>query len=548
LPEREQEGSAPELTTTKAELSTTGMRSGLFCTVLVACVLAVCAQLPASVNNGFFEGRSGDLLLKPNTVKDDSYLVFLGDNKVVVPKKELNLPETRVADLLSHLMGTAPLTPNVDRADFPKKGFFNNPKANLMFVLDSTMPGSELVLKHKIESEAYPDDSLAALTSILTGATPSQHGIIAEAWLDREKGDKVTAFESWAPSQSGSRSATLQDIFGLAFGGRSLTLSFSSKLQMARALSAKPFLLKTSSPNHGFFWSGKGFDSVYAEKSEFSANSQQLMEVLTRLQNAPVALNKERTALVVEGTEGQTELTLTAEEVMKFAAEVAYSLHLVELLSANDKLSALVSDDVPDFFTIGFSTLKDLQSKYGKASAEMKAVSVVVNYVMSTVVSKLSALYQGRLLAEAIFLGSNEEVASANQQQLLEKTRSTLVSQLADEEHLADYYPSVYLNEELSLEQKDEACSFLRQVLDAASVEVFCLPHPSHFRSLRADSNNTGDGTVQNNMETFHIVLWTSIVLILTTFFAAVVMFTIDASKDTMIYNQHSQIHIKNIS
>ena len=61
------------------------------------------------------------------------------DNNIPVPTQKLALTETRVSDLLSHLVGTAPLNPQVDRTDFPQKGFFNNPKANLMFVLDSTL-------------------------------------------------------------------------------------------------------------------------------------------------------------------------------------------------------------------------------------------------------------------------------------------------------------------------------------------------------------------------------------------------------------------------
>ena len=43
-------------------------------------------------------------------------------------------------------------------------------------------------LKHKIASEAYPDETITALTSILTGATASKHGIVGDAWLQRESG------------------------------------------------------------------------------------------------------------------------------------------------------------------------------------------------------------------------------------------------------------------------------------------------------------------------------------------------------------------------
>jgi len=79
-------------------------------------------------------------------------------------------------------------------------------------------------------------------------------------------GETVSAFESWCPSRSGSRSASIQDIFGLAYGGRSLVMSFASKLPVARALSTKPFLLKPTTPNYGFFWSGKVTTSLFFKR------------------------------------------------------------------------------------------------------------------------------------------------------------------------------------------------------------------------------------------------------------------------------------------
>ena len=83
-------------------------------------------------------------------------------------------------------------------------------------------------------------------------------------------GETVSAFESWCPSRSGSRSASIQDIFGLAYGGRSLVMSFASKLPVARALSTKPFLLKPTTPNYGFFWSGKVTPSLFFFKIKYS--------------------------------------------------------------------------------------------------------------------------------------------------------------------------------------------------------------------------------------------------------------------------------------
>lgn len=486
-------------------------------------------------------------MLKPHLTKDDSLLKFLRveNNNVPLPNKKLSLTETRVADLLSHLMGTAPLNPQVDRTDFPKKGFFNNPKANLMFVLDSTtIATGELV--HTVSSESYPDETLTILNSILTGATPSQHGIIGDAWINKETGEKVSAFESWCPSRSGSRSASLQDVFGLAHGGRSLVLSYASKLAVARTLSTKPFLLKPTSTNYGFFWNGRAFESVYTDKTKYTASFDDLLDTLTQLQGS-VSLSGGDLAVNVEGQ--QIFLNLAEPTVTALFAEASYALFLTNALTTNEELKALVADGVADFFSFGFS-IKDLQNKYGKESSEMKAASMLIESVIAAVSEKLSTLYQGKLLAEVIYLGSSAEAAGVERQQIIEKTRSTLISQIADED-LAAFYPEVYLNKELQSEQKEEACSFLQQVLSPAEVEVHCLPDPSAFRSLRADLGNSsgdGDGKLDDEIAIFQIVLWSSIALIFATFWAAAVMFTIDASKDTMLYNQHSQINIKTIS
>jgi len=506
---------------------------------------AVAAQLPTDVTNGYFEGRSGDLLIKKDVPSEESFMMFLNEKStgLPVPKHEMTLFETQVADLLSYLVGTAPLNPQADRTQFPKKGFFSNPKANVLFVFDSTDTAPEMGLKHKIASEAYPDETITALTSIVTGATPSQHGIIGDAWLARGSGETISAYESWNPSRSGSRSVTIQDVFGLAYGGRSLVLSFSSKLPIARALSAKPFLLKPTSPNYGFFWNGKGFDSVYYDKAKYTATSAELFAILAQLQDSPLVLDSESNSLVVNVDGQQVSLDLNAPEVVAVVAEVSYALHLMNLLSTAEELRALVSDEVPDFFSFGFSSIKDLRNKYGRSSSQLRAVSVLVDYAVSTVVEKLNTLYQGKLLAEAVYLSSKETPVSTTQQ-IVAKTRATLVSQLAGEEHLGEVYPEVYLRTDIAPEQKEEACSFLQQVLSPADVEVYCLPHPSHFRSLRADTTNS---TSDDDVAIFQVVVWTSVVLILGTIWAAAVMFTIDPSKDSMLYNQHSQIHIKTI-
>lgn len=152
----------------------------------------------------------------------------------------------------------------------------------------------------------------------------------------------------------------------------------------------------------------QAFESVYADKSQFTANEQDLKEVLAQLQNVPVALDSGANKLIVTVDGEQVSLDLGSPEVAAFAAEAAYALYLLELLTENEELRTLVSDDIPDFFSFGFSSIKvsiprmfhyeasfivnlplklyqDVQHKYGKASSELRAVSSVLRIIMTTV-------------------------------------------------------------------------------------------------------------------------------------------------------------------
>jgi len=78
------------------------------------------------------------------------------------------------------------------------------------------------------------------------------------------------------------------------------------------------------------------------------------------------------------------------------------------------------------------------------------------------------------------------------------------------------------------------------------------MPEASrHLLSRSAlDTMDLGNSTTpsDDDIATFQIVTWTSVVLIFTTLGAALVMFTIDASTDSMIYNQQQNLHVRTIT
>jgi len=420
-------------------------------------------DLTAEVNNGFFEGRSGDFVAKPQTSERTSpFMVFLPSAEVVVPTEEHEMTETQVADLLYYLVGTvAPFNPNVDRTNFPKKSFFNNPKANVMFVVDSTptkagLPSIASLPKQKIVTEAYPDNSLTSLTSMLTGTTPSQHGIINDVWFNEATAAAVSAYDSWCPGKTGSAAASFQDVTGIAFGGQSLSLSFSSKLSFARATATKPRFLKDTSRNYALYWNGKSFGSVYEDRTDSILGGIVSLN-LARSHGGLFSFNKEDNTVQVT-VKGQTNIfNLNVKEDAAFVAEIAFALGLVYHLEHNAVLNDLVNDKIPDFYTFAFSSLKDLKAKYGADSARVQIAFSLLDHTISKVCETLGKLYHHKLLAEAVFLGSEEQ---ADKKVILEKIQSTLLSQLADQQHVAQYYPHIYLDPGLDEAQKKRLLFF----------------------------------------------------------------------------------------
>jgi len=102
-----------------------------------------------------------------------------------------------------------------------------------------------------LSTEAYPADSIARLTSVLTGSNPSKHGIIQRTWYDRDQGAIVKAYSNPA---TGARAATLIDLVTAAFAGNALIVSSAASRMHATALAAKSAAIPDVSNNHALFW------------------------------------------------------------------------------------------------------------------------------------------------------------------------------------------------------------------------------------------------------------------------------------------------------
>jgi hypothetical protein len=113
------------------------MQRTLAVALFLALSLISVLALPADVVNGHYPGRSGDFVLRQKDYAAGQAYLTLSKNAKF---EQASLPETSVADLIAHLMGVAPLNPNANREHFPRINFLEMPRANVLFLVESSSP------------------------------------------------------------------------------------------------------------------------------------------------------------------------------------------------------------------------------------------------------------------------------------------------------------------------------------------------------------------------------------------------------------------------
>eukprot|EP01089_Gocevia_fonbrunei_P023268 TRINITY_DN973_c0_g2_i1.p1 TRINITY_DN973_c0_g2~~TRINITY_DN973_c0_g2_i1.p1 ORF type:complete len:437 (+),score=139.01 TRINITY_DN973_c0_g2_i1:288-1598(+) len=423
-------------------------------------------------------------------------------------------------------MGTTPLNSQRSRAHFPTTDFFNKPKANLLFFLNSNHVGQMKTFSGETQTpilrETYPAQTVSNLVTMLSGHTPSSHGIIANQWKDAASSSKIEANSEW--DTAGSFSSNLQDMFTLTFGGRSLVISAAGAKDVARSLSAKPFTLPANSNNYGVYLRfGQNATSVYAKgNGKFSITYEQISEIFG--------------GETVEGE--QCSLSMNKDADFGLLAEVAFVEYVVRMLNADHEINALTTDDAPDMFSFGFTALNKIEAVYGADSAEMKCALNLVDSTMSKAIEGIKSIYGGKILAEAVVVSPNGDKIST---EVADRLRKAVPAGLVEGSNIKKFYPNLYLTESISSAKKERLCASISNALVDLDMEAVCMPEPAFamdaesmkvMQSIRADSGNeTSEAAI------FQIVLWSSIGMIGAVAFGSYFMFTIDPSTDTLLYS-----------
>jgi len=510
----------------------------------------------------YFPGRSGDIIFTPENIQDDSYMILLKNQEIEGElRTSKEIPETSVADLISHLLGTSVINENADRSSFPHGSIFNKAKANLLIVVDGVgkelgsrylpslfsaedntkelmFPGQQLSLRRI----AYPQDSITSLTTLITGYTPSIHGITASSWRDHR--GTMLAYRA-----EGLRHVpSMADHVTRTFDGRSLTVSISLDFPMAAALGVHQYIATANDDwNHfGFFWDEENqrFSSFYdydnnAAISEFPSIPTTAMNTLRKslyLTREQIIGNLQRRSFpLVSASDSirfqEDHLTIFSvlenytfdtnnQEEFLFFAELEFVFSFLDALETRIELSSLVIDAIPDMFSFAFSSIRKLRAVYGDHSSCLRAALHIMENSIVQITDRLARLYGNKLVGEAIFLGDSSFQKLQASNDLKEIVYPVVRRNVQNQMVFEQYFPIVYV--ERFRQDIYVLCHNLREVSD--SVQVFCASEDYYLYTSSdmflsnqlTDNNDSGNGTTPEDItdaEIFQITLWTSLII-----------------------------------
>jgi hypothetical protein len=510
------------------------------------------------VENGFFHGRSGDIIVGPIEDPDNSFLL-LNNNP-----EQYNAPEIEdvaVADLISHFVSFIPLNAQTDRRPFPQTNIFTKPKASLVFAVDgvggSTLDSFESLKvlqkseKIKIKPTFGPYNTISLLTTLISGSAPSQHGIIANKWM--EQGSKIIqAFEN---SVSQPLVANFPSILSQSSEGQSLVMSFSSNPQFAAALGTHYALFAQQPDWHNYIYHATEdlqylegtTPSTIAEIATFLSLAKKFVPNFSSLKSDSINVEFDPATSVVTVTFDSKTARFSLQE--KADLTLFFELELVHRVSSrlekNNFFKELTQDNFADYFAFSFAGLKTILDKYGKNSPQFNAAVRLLDQELSKFMDSFNALYEGKIVSQTILLAPQQSISRLSNEALA-LIRATV------HEAAVSLLPHIYLGPHFSSQQIEEICNALKSVIP----QVYCnlvatalLPSNrtiTHFPRSLEDEVPLYAGYqatyTEDDLANFHIILWLGITLVIALFLMSYGIAGMNSGKDSLLYrSSHSQ-------
>jgi len=477
--------------------------------------------------------------------------------------------DTNIANLIAHIFQSPPPSnekdfQNIDRSSFPVISLFNAPAANLFITIEDV--DQEILAKYptlsikknrkavEITSTFQSRDSVSSVESIISAAPPSKHGIVGRSWLSTS-GTESTAFKDIG---TGSHADSLFDVFALT-SPDSFIFSMSSDEQLAAAISVRPHTHRSLPNVVSHFWNSRhqNFDSVVRHQAGLTIHSSRA-EILQSFQEQ--LYQYDGIKLAYDGKNMQLHVSVSSEDIDSVPFDlnseddfrVFVEIFFIEAALKSfreEKIAQLMNDEHPDSFAFAFAGIRNIRKKYGADSPQFVAALYLLDQAVAKLTQEISALYKNKISSEVICLSVPSAIPE--NEELLQRFDEILPN-VGD---LKSYLPDIYMGNELSATEEKTLVSFMNTFLkefgmvaywfgrqDLHAQEVFlagkrsqrhvgeqALPYEqaryseqrpssrwsvrSWFGFQRKDENRT---YTLNEVNNFQIVVWTSLILILT--------------------------------
>lgn len=456
------------------------------------------------------------------------------------------MEDVAVAETAAHALGLAPLRPG-DWAHFVKDSVFEKRRANAMFVVESV---NGEVLRHfhglqtlamsqgpvPIVESALLQDETALISSLASGLTVAQHGIVGTNWFTSD-GDKVSAFEKPASMSQGQN---LADRLEDAFHGQSLVVSASSRAQCAVAMGVHP---ATAARNpywnaYSMSWNAASerFESLYPHQKATPFDEASILQ-FSHLQRVLGAVRTTHAIKLAHG-EQLAHFSLRHPHSVTFLTELEFVLSTIAALKADPALAELTADSAPDAFSFCFASLRFLKASFAPTTETFQVALHAVDRVIAHSIEQLSLIYKNRLMWEVAFVDQTNVIkageAIINQvSQALTDTNTLafgvdVFALSRDSQAVCDKLNAHLQSKGLvahcpvgTTQQATVAPIVVAPHWEVPAEEVVRAIHTQWARQSNGGSNSSGNGTNTGNTAddsleyviTFQLIFWISIIL-----------------------------------
>ncbi|EGC28636.1 hypothetical protein DICPUDRAFT_51759 [Dictyostelium purpureum] len=515
-------------------------------------LLLLLLVLSVVVSATFVDLKSGQIVVKPKA-KQNSQLFLKGS---VFENNDIkNIYDTQVSNLVSNVMGLLPLNSENAEFELPNVSVFNKPKLNLFFsvesvskddLVNSKILNSESMIN--IKSNYFTQDTVSELNTIVTGVSPSSHGIPSSSWLN-PTGKKTNAFES-----NKSNAPNLAYLVNSSFNGKSLIISQSASKKLASSTGVNVDISNGIYEQSDIYTyslrpTGSFLPINHVRKNnKLSLSNKEIETFLYTKEFQQFILPSGWKASMNSGIFSVSDsngnivkIDYDTFESSVILSELAAVFNTVKMIKSDAHFKQLALDSVPDFISFDFSSIASIRQKDGASSTLFKFALAMIEQTIESTYTQLSGIYGERVACEIVTLAPTSQL-SQNQIDAIEE----IVGEKTYD--IEETLPHIYLLPKFG-DKAAEVCEQLKASLKDLSVQ--CNTHsalPIHMLETEIEddtpvipTNNNGTMTqtqITNKIAAFQILLFFPIVMTIFVVGGILLIMVIssDAQKDTLLY------------